>query len=157
MGNRDREHGNASRSLTITIKTIQDIMRKDVGVDGDAQRIGQLVWMLFLKILDAREHEWELDRDYESPLRKGYRWRDWAAVEDKDRMTSDDLIAFVNDDLFPKLKDGSALRGTSELRRVIRGVFEDAYNYMKSGTLLWQVIDKIEEGIPFDNLGLNRG
>jgi len=68
-------------SLTTTIKTIQDIMRKDVGVDGDAQRIGQLVWMLFLKILDEREKDWEIDKKYISPLPPGYRWRDWAAPE----------------------------------------------------------------------------
>ena len=63
-------------SLTTTIKTIQDIMRKDVGVDGDAQRIGQLVWMLFLKILDEREKDWEVEEDYVSPLPPDYRWRD---------------------------------------------------------------------------------
>jgi type I restriction-modification system DNA methylase subunit len=63
-------------SISSTIKSIQDIMRKDVGVDGDAQRLSQLVWMLFLKIFDDRESEWELLQDhYQSPLPEAYRWR----------------------------------------------------------------------------------
>lgn len=140
-------------SLTTTIKTIQDIMRKDVGVDGDAQRIGQLVWMLFLKILDEREKDWEIDEDYQSPLPKGYRWRDWAAPKkEKEQRTGDQLIAFVNNELFPALKDINKLKGKEGLKKVVNGVFGDAYNYMKSGTLLRQVINKIEEGIHFESM-----
>lgn len=140
-------------SLTTTIKTIQDIMRKDVGVDGDAQRIGQLVWMLFLKILDEREKDWEIDKDYISPLPPRFRWRDWAAPEkDKDQLTGDDLISFVNSELFPTLKDPNKLNSKNGLYQVILSVFEDAFNYMKSGVLLRKVVNKIEEGIHFESM-----
>src|SRR5210317_2127396 len=85
------------------IKSIQDIMRKDVGVDGDAQRISQLVWMFFLKILDDREAELELiEDDYKSPLPKHIRWRAWAI--NPEGMTGDELLDFVNLQLFPTLK-----------------------------------------------------
>ncbi len=84
------------------IKSIQDIMRKDVGVDGDAQRISQLVWMFFLKIFDDREDELELLEDnYETPLPKHLRWRTWA--KDPEGMTGDELSDFVNLQLFPTL------------------------------------------------------
>ena len=76
-------------SLTTTIKSIQDIMRKDVGVDGDAQRIGQLVWMLFLKIYDDRESEQELmDEKFVSVIPEPLRWRSWAADDEASRATS---------------------------------------------------------------------
>lgn len=137
-------------SITTAIKSIQDIMRKDVGVDGDAQRIGQLVWMLFLKVFDDRETELELfDDDYRSPLPEAYRWRNWAA--DAEGMTGDELMSFVDNELFPTLQslgdDGGELRPVA---RVIRGVFEDAYNYMKSGQLLRQVLNKIQESVDFN-------
>ncbi|WP_411825251.1 N-6 DNA methylase [Luteolibacter sp. AS25] len=128
-----------------TIKSIQDIMRKDVGVDGDAQRISQLVWMFFLKIYDDREEEIELLEDnYESPLPENLRWRNWAA--DSEAMTGNDLSEFINNELFPTLKEQLILEGPNGKRaQVIRNVFEDAYNYMKSGTLIRQVINKISE------------
>ena len=127
------------------IKSIQDIMRKDVGVDGDAQRISQLVWLFFLKIVDDREEELELTEDnYKSPLPEDLRWRNWAT--DKEGMTGETLLDFVNLHLFPALKNELALTGeTGKQAQVIRNVFEDAYNYMKSGTLLRQVINKICE------------
>ncbi|MCC5849020.1 MAG: SAM-dependent DNA methyltransferase [Verrucomicrobia bacterium] len=133
-----------------TIKSIQDIMRKDDGVDGDAQRISQLVWMFFLKIYDDREAEIELLEDhYTSPLPEKLRWRNWAA--DPEGMTGDDLGQFVNDQLFPTLKEKLVLEGPHGKRaQIIRNVFEDAYNYMKSGTLMRQVINKINE-INFNN------
>jgi len=63
------------------IKSIQDIMRQDAGVDGDAQRISQLVWMLFLKVYDAKEAEWELfEEDYKSIIPEDLRWRNWAEM-----------------------------------------------------------------------------
>jgi type I restriction enzyme M protein len=132
------------------IKSIQDIMRKDVGVDGDAQRIGQLVWMLFLKIFDDREAELELvEGGYKSPLPKHLRWRTWA--KDPEGMTGDALADFVNSQLFPTLKEKLVTHGPAgERARVVRNVFEDAYNYMKSGTLIRQVINKISE-IDFNN------
>ena len=127
------------------IKSIQDIMRKDVGVDGDAQRISQLVWMFFLKIFDDREDELELLEDnYTSPLPKNLRWRNWA--KDPEGMTGDELAGFVNLQLFPALKQELNTRGPAGKRAmVIRSIFEDAYNYMKSGTLMRQVINKICE------------
>jgi type I restriction enzyme M protein len=128
-------------SLSNTVKTIQDIMRKDVGVDGDAQRVSQLAWMLFLKIFDDHESELEVLRDnYKSPLPSRLRWRSWAA--DAEGITGDELTDFVNNDLFRNLKN---LTATSGRATVLRAAFEDAYNYMKSGTLLRQVINKINE------------
>lgn len=120
-------------------------MRKDVGVDGDAQRISQLVWMFFLKILDDREEELELLEDgYKSPLPKHLRWRSWA--KDPEGTTGDELSDFVNLQLFPTLKNKLNTYGpTAQRAMVIRDVFEDAYNYMKSGTLMRQVINKISE------------
>ncbi len=135
-------------SISSTIKSIQDIMRKDVGVDGDAQRIGQLVWMFFLKIYDDKETEYELlDDHYKSPIPAPLRWRNWAA--NPEGITGDELLDFVNNQLFKTLKD---LRPQHNNQRgfVIRSVFEDAYNYMKSGHLIRQVINKINEGIDFN-------
>jgi type I restriction enzyme M protein len=133
-------------SLSASIKSIQDIMRKDVGVDGDAQRLSQLAWMLFLKIFDAQETELEMTRDdYRSPLPAKLRWCNWAA--DAEGITGDALMKFINDDLFPGLKE---LKGGSPRHQLLRSTFEDAYNYMKSGTLLRQVINKLNEGIDFN-------
>ena len=132
-------------SLTTTIKTIQDIMRKDAGVDGDAQRVGQLGWMLFLKIFDDQEQELELTYDdYRSPIPERLRWRNWAA--DPEGITGDTLLDFINNDLFPTLKDlALTSRGHTQRGLVVQGVFEDAFNYMKTGTLMRQVINKLNE------------
>ena len=129
-------------NLTPLIKSIQDIMRQDSGVDGDAQRISQLTWLLFLKVFDALEEELELTREgYKSPLPDHLRWRAWAA--DAEGMTGDGLLDFVNNQLFPKLKNLSGDKDRNPRGYVIRNVFEDAYNYMKSGHLLRQVINKL--------------
>ncbi len=127
------------------IKSIQDVMRKDVGVDGDAQRISQLVWMFFLKIFDDREAELELIEDgYRSPLPQHIRWRSWA--KNPEGMTGEELADFVNLQLFPTLKNKLNVTGpTGKRAAVVRDMFEDAYNYMKSGTLMRQVINKICE------------
>ncbi len=135
------------------IKSIQDIMRKDVGVDGDAQRISQLVWLFFLKIYDDREEQLEyIEDDFQSPLPEKLRWRNWAA--NAEGMTGEDLGDFINLELFPTLKEQLDTSSSSEkaadqenARRasMIQSVFEDTYNYMKSGTLLRQVINKICE------------
>ena len=131
-------------TITTTIKSIQDIMRKDVGVDGDAQRISQIVWMIFLKIFDDREMENELMNDtYRSPIPEKFRWRNWAA--DPEGMTGDELLEFVNNELFKKLKNLPIKSDADQHALLIRGLFEDAYNYMKSGTLIRQVINKINE------------
>ena len=137
-------------SLATLIKTLQDIMRKDVGVDGDAQRISQIVWLLFLKIFDDREDEWELNEDkYKSPLQNRFRWRNWA--KDAEGMTGEELIDFVNNNLFPALKALATTSGVSTRGRVVGAMFEDAYNYMKSGTLLRQVINAIETDVDFNS------
>lgn len=137
-------------SLATLIKTLQDIMRKDVGVDGDAQRISQIVWLLFLKIFDDREDEWELNEDkYKSPLQNRFRWRSWA--KDAEGMTGEELIDFVNNNLFPALKALATTSGVSTRGRVVGAMFEDAYNYMKSGTLLRQVINTIETDVDFNS------
>ncbi len=135
-------------SISTTIKSIQDIMRQDTGVDGDAQRISQLVWMLFLKIFDDKEQEYELlDDDYTSPVPERLRWRSWAA--DPEGMTGDELLEFINNDLFKTLKDLSFNPDDDPRGFIVKEVFEDAYNYMKSGTLIRQVLNKIN-GVDFN-------
>ncbi|MEO7329548.1 MAG: type I restriction-modification system subunit M N-terminal domain-containing protein, partial [Minicystis sp.] len=131
-------------AIGTTIKTIQDIMRKDAGVDGDAQRISQLVWMIFLKVFDDREAERELlDDGYRSPIPAKLRWRTWA--KDAEGITGEALLDFVNNTLFKALKELPVTGKHAKVSGVIRAVFEDAFNYMKSGTLMRQVINKLEE------------
>ncbi|MBU2942933.1 class I SAM-dependent DNA methyltransferase [Shimia thalassica] len=135
-------------SVRTLVKSIQDIMRKDTGVDGDAQRISQLCWMFFLKIIDDQDQELELTKDdYTSPIPDALQWRAWAA--DPEGITGDTLLDFVNNTLFLELKSLPANAGPRA--KVVRDVFEDAYNYMKKGTLLRQVINKINE-VDFNNL-----
>ncbi len=137
-------------SLSTTIKSIQDIMRKDVGVDGDAQRIGQLVWMLFLKIYDDRESEQELmDEKFVSVIPEPLRWRTWAA--DDEGITGDELLDFANTKLFPQLKELSAEGPSHDRAFLVREIFSDAYNYMKSGTLMRQVINRLNQDIDFND------
>lgn len=119
-------------------------MRKDAGVDGDAQRLSQLVWMLFLKIFDDQEKEHELiNPKYKSPIPEELRWRNWAT--DPEGMTGDKLLEFVNNTLFKRLKDLSFDESEDPCGFIVREVFADSYNYMKSGTLIRQVINKINE------------
>lgn len=131
-------------SISSIIKSIQDIMRQDAGVDGDAQRLGQLSWLLFLKVFDAQEEalEFELD-DYQSPIPERFLWRNWAA--DPEGMTGDELLEFVNDELFHTLKNMTAPIDKNPRGFVVREGLSDAYNYMKNGTLLRQVINKLNE------------
>ena len=128
------------------VKTIQDIMRKDAGTYGDAQRLEQLGWMFFLKIFDDREKEMEVLRSsYKSPLPQKLRWSEWA--KDEEGITGEKLLDFINNTLLPKLKSLSV--GGDKLAGLIRTTFEDANNYMKNGTLMRQVINKIN-GIDFN-------
>lgn len=131
-------------SVSSVIKSIQDIMRKDAGVDGDAQRLGQMSWLLFLKIFDAQEEalEFELD-NYQEPIPSKYLWRNWA--QDNEGITGDELLEFVNDQLFPDLKNLTAPINLNPRGYVVREAFSDAFNYMKNGTLLRQVINKLNE------------
>ena len=143
-------------NLSSTIKSIQDIMRKDDGVDGDAQRIGQLTWMLFLKIFDQCEETWEDDAEdrgetYQSSLPDECRWRYWAAYKDgKPQIPPNELIAYVNNRVFPGLKELPIVNDPRA--KVVRGVFVDANNYMKSGTLMLGVIEKLDEAINFHDM-----
>jgi type I restriction enzyme M protein len=137
-------------SVRTLVKSIQDIMRQDTGVDGDAQRISQLCWMFFLKIIDDQDQELELlQSDYRSPIPPQYQWRNWAA--DPEGITGEELLAFINADLFPALKNLPTSSLPGDRRRVVKDVFEDAYNYMKSGQLMRQVINKIN-AVDFNNL-----
>ncbi|MED0666061.1 class I SAM-dependent DNA methyltransferase [Bacillus badius] len=134
-------------SIQTLIRRIQNIMRQDAGVDGDAQRISQLVWLLFLKVYDAKEELWEFYEDqYESMVPEECRWRNWA-IDNKDgeALTGDDLLDFVNNKLFPALKDLQVDAHTEKRKAIVKYVFEDANNYMKNGTLLRQVINILNE------------
>lgn len=134
-------------SIDNLVKRLQNIMRQDSGVDGDAQRIAQIVWILFLKVYDAKEELWEFhDDDYESIIPEELRWREWA-VDNKDgkAMTGDELLTFVNDRLFPTLKSLEVDETTPRKSAIVKEVFEDAFNYMKNGVLLRQVINAIDE------------
>ncbi len=137
-------------SISSVVKSIQDIMRKDAGVDGDAQRLGQLSWLLFLKIFDAQEESLEFEQEdaYKTPIPPQYLWRNWAA--DAEGITGEELLSFVNQELFPKLKELSAPIQTNPRGFVAKEAFSDAFNYMKNGTLLRQVINKLNE-IDFTN------
>jgi len=137
-------------SVRGTVKSIQSIMRQDVGVDGDAQRLSQLCWMFFLKILDDQDAQLELMiPGYTAPLPGGLRWSAWAA--DPEGITGDEMLNFINNTLFPRLKALVPVGPQAHRQRVVRAVFEDAYSYMKSGQLVRQVINKINE-VDFNNL-----
>lgn len=143
-------------SLSTTIKSLQDIMRKDAGVDGDAQRIGQLGWLLFFKIYSDLEEEAELiDANYVSPIPAGLKWSEWADQDalGKDAPTGDALLDLIENRLFPTFKDLDLAKLSGQGRdrgALLRGVFEDAFNYMKNGTLLRQVINKLNADIDFN-------
>ncbi|MDI3349105.1 SAM-dependent DNA methyltransferase [Mycoplasmopsis arginini] len=129
------------------VKRIQDIMRNDAGVDGDAQRISQMTWMFFLKVYDAKEEEWEFfNEDYKSLIPEELKWRNWA-IDDKSNnvITGEKLLDLVNNKVFPTLKNLEINEDTPLKQRIIRYVFEDAQNYMKDGVLLRQVINVINE------------
>lgn len=133
------------------VKKIQNIMREDAGVNGNAQRIEQMVWMFFLKIYDAKEEEWELVQDdYESIIPDEFKWRNWA-VDNSDgkALTGSELLNFVNNDLFPALSNLTISKSTSQGQAVVRYAFESAHNYMQDGILLRRVINTINEEVDF--------
>lgn len=137
-------------TVSSIVKSIQNIMRKDAGLDGDAQRLSQLVWLFFLKIIDDQDQQLELvQSNYISPIPLKYQWRAWAA--DPEGVTGEDLLQFINADLFISLKELNTSGENSSRRLIVRGVFQDAYNYMKSGHLLRQVVNEINL-IDFNNL-----
>ncbi|WP_294425668.1 class I SAM-dependent DNA methyltransferase [uncultured Treponema sp.] len=134
-------------NLSGFVKRIRDVMRNDAGINGDAQRIEQIVWMLFLKVYDAKEEDWEFeDEKYESIIPEDLRWRNWAHSENQNEdLTGDNLLNFVNNKLFPTLKSLEVTPETPIRQSIVRTTFEDANNYMKDGVLLRQIVNIIDE------------
>ena len=128
------------------VKKIRDIMRRDAGINGDAQRIEQMAWMLFLKVYDAKEDDWEFDDDnYKSIIPEKCRWRNWAADKtDGSALTGDDLLDFVNNKLFRTLKNLEVDTETPLKKAIVKTVFEDANNYMKDGVSMREVLNVID-------------
>ena len=144
------------------VKRIHNIMRGDAGVNGDAQRIEQMVWIIFLKVYDAQEEVWELEKDdFKSIIPEDLRWRNWAHSKDEDgKLKADllpgsELLKFIDNTLFPvlqgkdsldkKYKGIKVLPHTTRGQAVVKSVFEEAHQYMKDGVLLRQVIDVVDE------------
>ncbi len=146
-------------NLSNFVKRVRDIMRNDAGINGDAQRIEQIAWMLFLKVYDSKEQEWEFDdSSYTSIIPDTCRWRNWAHDESGRGITGENLLNFVNNILFPVLKgkdvvdqDGNEIKGvrvsaeTPMKKAIVQSTFEDANNYMKDGVLLRQIVNIIDE------------
>ncbi len=138
------------------VKRIQNIMRQDAGVNGDAQRIEQMTWMFFLKVYDTQEETWEYKAyqqktKYTSIIPEELRWRNWAIDEkDGEAKTGDALLSLINDELFPALKNIEINKDTPRQKSIVKEVFKDINQYMKNGTLLRQVINIINE-IEFDD------
>lgn len=128
-------------------KRLRDIMRNDAGVNGDAQRIEQIVWMLFLKVYDAKEADWEMDEDnYVSIIPEECRWMNWAHDDKSGRaLTGDALLNFVNNTLFPTLKALPVDVNTPIKKSIVQTMFAEANNYMKDGVLLRQIINVIDD------------
>lgn len=134
-------------NLSGFVKRLRDIMRNDAGINGDAQRIEQITWLLFLKVYNAKEQDWEFDDEsYKSIIPEPCRWTSWAH-DDKSgsAMTGDTLLDFVNNTLFPVLKSLPVNAATSVKKAIVQTTFADANNYMKDGVLLRQVINVIDE------------
>ena len=134
-------------SLTNFVKRLRDIMRNDAGINGDAQRIEQIAWMLFLKVYDEKEKDWEFNEDgYVSIIPENCRWSAWAHDDKSGKaMTGDTLLDFVNNTLFPALKGLEISSDTPIKKSIVKTTFEDANQYMKDGVLLRQVINVIDE------------
>lgn len=138
------------------VKRIQNIMRQDAGINGDAQRIEQMTWMFFLKVYDTQEETWEYKamkekKSFQSIIPENLRWRNWAIDEkDGNALTGDALLKLVNEELFPTLKNLDVTAETPRSQSIVKEVFEDINQYMKDGILLRQVINVINE-IEFDD------
>lgn len=134
-------------SLGNFVKRLRDIMRNDAGINGDAQRIEQIAWLLFLKVYDTKEEDWEYDDDdYTSIIPEKCRWRNWAVDDGKGTaITGDELLNFVNNTLFPTLKSLEVNKTTPIKKAIVKTTFEDTNNYMKDGVLLRQVVNVIDE------------
>ena len=134
-------------NLSGFVKRLRDIMRNDAGINGDAQRIEQIAWMLFLKVYDAKEQDWEWDdKDYVSIIPEECRWRNWAVDDCSGTVkTGDRLLNFVNSTLFPTLKRLPVDVSTPIKKAIVQTTFADANQYMKDGVLLRQVINVIDD------------
>ena len=148
-------------NLTGFVKRLRDIMRNDAGINGDAQRIEQIAWILFLKVYDSKEQDWKWEDDsYESIIPEACQWRNWAADDKSGKaLTGDKLLDFVNNTLFPVLKGKDVIDSNGKVlvegvrvdadtpikKSVVQSVFADANQYMKDGVLLRQVINVIDE------------
>lgn len=134
-------------NLSSFVKRLRDVMRNDAGINGDAQRIEQIAWLLFLKVYDAKEEDWEFeDENYKSIIPQKLRWRSWAHAQNQNEsLTGDKLLDFVNNTLFPSLKKLEVTPQTPVRQAIVRTTFEDANNYMKDGVLLRQVVNIIDE------------
>jgi len=148
-------------NLSGFVKRLRDIMRNDAGINGDAQRIEQIAWMLFLKVYDAKEQDWDMDEDeYVSIIPEECRWENWAHDDKSGKaMTGEDLLKFVNNTLFPVLKGNDIKDGNGKVlipgvkvdattpikKAIVQTTFADANNYMKDGLLLRQVINVIDD------------
>ena len=134
-------------SINNIVKRLQDVMRNDAGINGDAQRIEQMVWILFLKVYDAKEENWEFHNDkFQSIIPVNLRWRNWAK-DNKDGkvLTGESLLNFVNTELFPSLKKLEVDEHTPMSKLIVKDTFVDSFNYMKDGVLLRQVVNIIDE------------
>ncbi|MDR2545765.1 MAG: type I restriction-modification system subunit M [Methanobrevibacter sp.] len=134
------------------VKSLQDIMRNDAGINGDAQRIEQMTWILFLKVYSSKEEEWDITLDnYNSIIPEKLQWENWA-VDRKDgkALTGDDLLKFVSGELFPGLKNISIGENTPMNKIIVKEAFEDSNNFMKDGVLLRQVINVVD-GLNFED------
>ena len=148
-------------NLSGFVKRVRDVMRNDAGINGDAQRIEQIAWMLFLKVYDAKEQDWEFDDEgYQSIIPEKCRWSNWAVDDGSGKaMTGDKLLNFVNNTLFPVLKGQNVLNTDGSIqiegihvdastpikKAIVQTTFADANQYMKDGVLLRQVINVIDE------------
>ena len=134
-------------NLSTFVKRVRDIMRQDAGINGDAQRIEQIAWMLFLKVYDQKEEEWEfLDKSYTSIIPEEFRWRNWGSIKALEKpITGSELLDFINNRLFPILKGLNVTPDTPIRKAIVKTTFEDANNYMKDGVLLRQVANVIDE------------
>ena len=134
-------------NISSFVKRLRDIMRADPGINGDAQRIEQIAWMLFLKVYDSKEEEWKvLNKNYASIIPEEIQWKNWAHEKKAgDGLSGDELLNFVNNKVFPKLKSLAVSKETEIRKAIVKTTFEDANNYMKDGVSLRQVINVIDE------------
>ena len=133
-------------SISTFVKSLRDIMRNDSGINGDAQRIEQITWMLFLKVYSEKEKEWQFeDSSWVSIIPEECQWQNWAHDDLTGKaITGDELLNFVNNILFPTLKNLEITNDTPIKQSIVKTTFEDANNYMKDGVLLRQVLNVID-------------